>query len=64
MMCVFIGAFAAHIWIQGENTLVGVCGYKCDDKKIVQRYVPYGAPCPYKIELRMALAPSGTSPRG
>lgn len=54
MMCVFIGTFAAHIWINGQNTLVGVCGYKCSNKKIVQRYIPYGSYCPGEIKLSMA----------
>ena len=51
MICTLAVVTAAHMWIQGYNTLVTVCLYKCPSKRELERYVvDYGSVCPAQVE--------------
>ena len=51
-MCYLIVVAAAHIWIQGSNTLVTACQYKCDSntRKVRTVYIDFDAYCPAQFE--------------
>ena len=54
MMCVLIGMLMSYVMVDGQPTPVGVCGYKCYNKEVVFRYVPYGYGCPTRLKLTLA----------
>lgn len=51
MKCVLVGVLATHAYVDGVNTLMSVCEYRCPDT----HYIPLGLPIPYGDRCRESI---------